>query len=159
MCVSIINERLEFIDETIVKTKKRLEQNATSISIYSTHSSTQTYLMFEDIREKFIKIWKLHIIVNEYFGLSILLITISSFITGGYTIYVTIIENPNNISLDNFVNPFRSISYILVAYIIMTKTCVKSNQIVEHPLSCVSFKAINHSFFSHPTGKQHLSTC
>ena len=130
VCVSIINERLEHLDNLIVSIKNKLAKTDGRPNIYLTSTNTQMYLTIENYRELYGKIWRLHVMVNEYFGLTILLNTISAFITGGYNIYITIIANARNMSLVALADPFQSMGHIFIVYIVIVHTCCTSDKLV-----------------------------
>ena len=130
VCVSIINERLKHLDNLIVSMRDKLAIHDDVPNMYLASTKTQIYLQIENYRELYGKIWRLHVMVNEYFGLTILLNTVSAFITGGYNIYMTIIANARSLSLAALADPFQSMGHIFIVYFVIIHTCCTSDKLV-----------------------------
>lgn len=130
VCVSIINERLKHLDYLIVSMRSKLVENDDGSKMCLGSTNIQTYLTIEKYRELYGKIWQLHVMLNDYFGLTILLNTISAFMTGGYNIYSTIIANARNMSLAALADPFQSMGHIFIVYIVIVHTCCTSDKLV-----------------------------
>jgi 7tm Chemosensory receptor len=126
--VNIINERLEDLDRQIAS---HHENSGTHSSLFSSFTSTHMFLKFENYRENFSKIWNLHMIVNEYFGMSNLFNIINISLSVAFNIYGTIISQSRNLSLLILVDPFQNISHVCILLIMMIATCRNSDKIVR----------------------------
>lgn len=131
IAVNIINERLELLDDMIVATKHQLERSGTRSSAFSTFTSTQVYLTFERYRKTYTRIWHLHMIVNDYFGISNLLNTVNIFLSVALNIYNTIVSHSTNLSTLVLADPFQNISHVCILFIVMIAACRKSDKIVR----------------------------
>lgn len=75
-CVNIINERLKHLDNLIVNLRNKLAKSGDTPSMNVSSSSTEVFLTVENYRELYGRIWRLHKMVNDYFGMTILLNTV-----------------------------------------------------------------------------------
>jgi hypothetical protein len=118
MCVSIINDRLEFLEKSMRQLKSHPNQK-----------NTDYHITVETHRFTYSAIWKLHNFANKYFGTTLLLNTISAFLTGGYNIYVTIATSSNSIIL--LTDPFQSLGHIIIIYVVIINCCERSRTLVS----------------------------
>jgi len=137
--VFMINERLSILNQNMEKLKESVEKSRNDPEILSfikinSMTSTNIFEAAENIRETFNHIWKLHQLINDCFGSSILIITVNAFFSAAFSIYFSATVNSGNISVALFQDPAIHSLHIAIIFIFLTNTCERSNQ-EAHKLS------------------------
>lgn len=117
-CVCIINDRLEYLEKSTLKLKSHMNPK-----------STQYYLAVKNVRAQYTKIWEHHLFVNEYFGTTLLLNTVSVFLTGGYIIYSAISTDSHSVRA--LTEPFQNLFHIFILYVVCICSCETSDELVN----------------------------
>ena len=125
--VSILNERLQLLDNKFLKLKAHSDQDNLRLKFDYISASTRLYDTIEVYRETFSRIWKLHKSLNHCFGLSILVIIFNALTSITFTLYFNISSSSENVTVQFIATPTLHTFHIFFLLIVMIFTCESSN--------------------------------
>lgn len=129
--VSILNERLQLLDDKFLKLKAHSDQDNLRLKFDYLSTSTRLYNTIEVYRKTFSVIWKLHKSLNHCFGLSIMVITLNALMSISFTLYFSISSISKNITVQFIVTTSLHTFHISFLFIVMIITCETSNELVS----------------------------
>jgi 7tm Chemosensory receptor len=129
--VSILNERLKLLDDKIVKIKNQSDSDDEKFNFNYSSTSTMVFDKIEVYRETFAKVWKLHVLLNHCFGMSILVITLNAFLSVAFTLYYAILDHSTNVPMEILTQPMVHTCHIAAFFVVLVTSCDKCNDIVS----------------------------
>jgi hypothetical protein len=131
LLVSIINEKLELLDDKIVTIKNQSDGDDEKLNFNYSSTSTMMYDKIEVYRGTFARVWNLHVLVNHCFGMSILVITLNAFLSAAFTLYYAILDHSKTVASDFITQPVIHTCHIAFLFVVLVTTCDRSNGIVS----------------------------
>lgn len=129
--VSALNENLQCLCYEVRETKTDSDSNDVQFHTDYLSTSTALYDKIEDYRKLFGRIWKLHVLINQCFGFSILVITLNILLSIAFSLYLSVLSHSKNITVEFIVEPSLSSFHIIILFIFMINTCEKSDALVN----------------------------
>lgn len=127
--ISLINERLEFVESAVQKINDQLQNGKMKVNIFQSQTTMGRYNDLLDIlRDIYSRLWQTKSLINDCFGTPILFIVLNAFIGETARVYwalANVTESVESITLMmvNFLN--RSVFSIM-----LISTCSNSNKLV-----------------------------
>lgn len=131
--VGILNERLNHLDDKILKIVKQTKKyDEKYLNFEASLSSTVLFETIEVYREVYGRIWSMHETLSHCFGASIFIILLNGCLSGGITMYFSVVWSNHAIfSLENFTTPMLHSFHIISIFMILIQTCEESQNIVS----------------------------
>jgi hypothetical protein len=129
--VSILNERLKLLDDKIAKIKIQSDNDDAKFNFHYSSTSTMMFDKIEVYRETFVRIWKLQVLLNHCFGLSLLVITLNALLSAAFSLYYAILDHSKTVQTEFLTHPVIHTCHIAALFVILVDSCDKSNEIVS----------------------------
>lgn len=125
--ISVINNLLLHLDE---KMMRELELEHDEIVKFDEHAtSMKQFEMIESCRELFMRIWRVHQLVNDLFGASFIVITMNVFLCQTFSFYFSIITTRQFV--DFFSQTFTHIFHVTTILAMLIVFCEQSDNLVN----------------------------
>jgi hypothetical protein len=126
--VSVINNLLKHLDEKMMR-EFELEEDEINVRFDERATSMKQFEMIERCRELFMRIWRVHQMVNDLFGASFIVITMNAFLCQIFSFYFSIITTRRFV--DFFSQTFLHIFHITTILAMLIVFCEQSDKLVN----------------------------